>query len=76
MPLLLSVNVGLPRDVTWNGKRYERQSGSLQLMDGEWCADSIFKVMSKAILRAMEGRRAVFVYPNEYLSLLGALFGS
>jgi hypothetical protein len=28
MPRLLSVNVGLPRDVTWNGKLSEPQSKS------------------------------------------------
>jgi hypothetical protein len=30
-------------------KRSGRQPGNLQLMDGEWCADSIFKAMRKPI---------------------------
>jgi len=33
MSRLLSVNAGLPRDVTWNGKTVRSQSGNLQLTD-------------------------------------------
>ena len=62
MARLLSVNVGLPNDVTWNGKTVRTSSGNLRLMGGEWCASSISMVMRKPIPGHGGEHRAVFVY--------------
>jgi MOSC domain-containing protein YiiM len=63
MPRLLSVNVGLPRDVTWNGKTSERQSGNLQLMGRRMVRKLDIDGDAQADLAGHGGeQRAVFVY--------------
>jgi len=56
MPSLLSINVGLPREVAWNGKRSELLSGKLRLRGGEWRASSISMVTRKPISHGLSDR--------------------
>src|SRR5271167_2305465 len=55
-------------------KRSERQSGNLQLMDGEWCADSTFKAMRKPIWRVTEGSTAPYSSTRWILTITGRAF--
>ena len=62
MPRLLSVNVGLPRDVTWNGKTVRTAIWKSPVGDGEWCASSILSAMPKAISPVTAGSSAPFLF--------------
>jgi len=75
MPRLLSVNVGLPRDVTWNGKI---------VYTAIWKSPVDRRTVRKLnIVGDAQGdlaghggeHRAVFVYQMDSYPLLGALFG-
>jgi hypothetical protein len=61
MPRLLSVNVGLPRDVTWNGKTV-RTSVWKSPVTGRRVASSISMVMRKPISPVTAGSIAPFLF--------------
>ena len=54
MARLLSVNVGLPRDIAWQGKTVQ----SVRSRPAEWCAGSTSTAMVKATWRGMAANSA------------------
>ena len=76
MSKLLSVNVGLPRDVTWNGKTV-RTSVWESPVDGRRMVRKLdIDGDAQADLAGHGGEnRAVFCLPDGFLPLLGELFG-
>ena len=75
MPGLLSVNVGLPRDVTWNGKTV-RTSVWKSPVDGRRMVRTL-NIQGDAQADTGGSRRGAprrIRLPDGFLSLLGALF--
>jgi hypothetical protein len=49
MARLLSVNVGLPRDITWQGKTVHAAIGKRRSNAGGWCGGEISTATAKVI---------------------------
>ena len=75
MSRLLSVNVGLPRDVSWNGKTV-RTSVWKSPVDGRriGCAGSISKVMRKPISQSRRRAPRRIRLPDGLLTITGSTF--
>jgi MOSC domain-containing protein YiiM len=76
MPRLLPVNVGLPRDVTWNGKTVQTAVWKSPVTVRRMVRKLDIDGDAQADLAGHGGEhRAVFVYQMDSYYLLGALFG-
>ncbi len=52
-PVLLSVNVGMPKDVPWQGKTVQQACGNTRWPGGEWRGTRTSTVTAKATCRGM-----------------------
>ena len=70
MPRLLSVNVGLPRDIAWQGKTVHTAFGRPRFKAGGWCAGSTLMATGKEIWRGMAANTGRSLSTRSILSLL------